>query len=52
MSTKKCITKKTSIFGLFAALALFAFASFDSRANAQGVCDDSAESAYRITPRC
>jgi hypothetical protein len=47
-------TKKTSIFGLFAAVALFAFAfaSFDSHANAQGVCDDSAESAYVITPRC
>jgi hypothetical protein len=46
------LTKNMSIIGLFAALALFASASFDSRANAQGVCDDSAQSAFAALPRC
>jgi hypothetical protein len=40
---------KKSIIALFAAIALFA--SFDTGAKAQG-CDDSANSAYAVMPRC
>lgn len=42
---------KKSIIALFAAIALFA--SFDTGAKAQGGgCDDSANSAYAVMPRC